>query len=254
MTEPPILELREASMHFQGVIAVDRVSLEIFPGQVLCMLGENGAGKSTVIKMLTGVCRPTLGRVAVDSKPVAFRSPRDARAAGIATVFQEIGTLPLMDLGRNFFLGAEPTVGRGPLRRLDLKYAHRVAVEELRRFGIQRSIEGKQMVGTLSGGERQALAISRAVHFGARVLILDEPTAAMGVRESEIVLRVLSGVRDQGVAILLVTHNPLQAHEIGDRFVIMSHGKLLSTFNRGDLDARGIVEAMAGTDVREAGH
>ena len=179
----PIVELRDISKQYVGVTAVAGLSLRLHAGKVLCLLGENGAGKSTVIKILTGVETPTAGEVLVDGEPVRFSSPRDAREKGIATVYQEVGTLPMMSVARNFVLAAEPRKGRGLFARLDLEEASRTALQSLRDLGINRVSDGNQLVGTLSGGERQALAIGRAIYFGARVLVLDEPTAALGVRE-----------------------------------------------------------------------
>lgn len=246
-SEPsPIIELRGASKSYLGVTAVKNMSLALHAGRVLCLLGENGAGKSTVIKMLTGVEKPTIGEMLIDGAPSHFDSPRDARERGIATVYQEVGTLPLMSVARNFVLAAEPTKGRGLFRRLDLDKAGQLAIQRLRELGISRVTDGRQLVGTLSGGERQALAIARALHFGARVLVLDEPTAALGVRELATVLRLIEHVRDSGVAVVFITHNAYHAHSVGDDFVILRRGEMLDTFKRGDRTIGDIIELMAG--------
>ncbi len=242
----PIVELKGVSKRFFGVNAVNDVSLSLYPGQVLCLLGENGAGKSTIIKILTGVETPTSGQVLVDGAPVHFSSPKDARERGIATVYQEVATLPLMSVARNFVLAAEPTKGRGIFKRLDLDEAERIALERMRELGISRVIDGSQLVGTLSGGERQALAIARALHFGARVLILDEPTAALGVRESATVLRLIDKVRSRGVAVLFITHNAYHAYSTGDRFVILRRGESISEFDKADRTIGEVIELMAG--------
>ncbi len=242
----PIIQLRNASKAYLGVTAVKNLSLALRAGQVTCLLGENGAGKSTVIKMLTGVEKPTIGEMLVDGAPSHFESPRDARERGIATVYQEVGTLPLMSVARNFVLAAEPTKGRGIFRRLDLAAAGKIAVERMRELGISRVTDGKQLVGTLSGGERQALAIARALHFGARVLVLDEPTAALGVRESATVLRLIERVRDSGVAVVFITHNAYHAHSVGDDFIILRRGEVLDAFKRGNKTVGEIIELMAG--------
>lgn len=248
MVGQSVVELRAISRRYLGITAVNNVSLRIMPGEVLCLLGENGAGKSTVIKILTGVERPSAGEVLIDGAVVHLSSPRDARARGIATVYQEGGTLPMMSVARNFVLGAEPTVGRGVFRRLDLARASRIAVQELHELGIRRVTDGNQLVGTLSGGERQALAIGRAIYFGARVLVLDEPTAALGVRESATVLRLIARVRQRGVGVLFITHNAYHAAAIGDQFMVLRRGEMIATFGNGARTAEQIMELMAGGD------
>jgi simple sugar transport system ATP-binding protein len=242
----PIVELENVTKRFVGVTAISDLSLQLFPGQVFCLLGENGAGKSTVIKILTGVEAPTRGQVRVDGTVVHFASPRDAREKGIATVYQEVGALPLMSVARNFVLAAEPQKGRGLFRRLDLQEASRVALKSLRDLGIGRVNDGGQLVGTLSGGERQALAIGRAVHFGARVLVLDEPTASLGVRESATVLRLIERVRARGVAVLFITHNAYHAYASGDRFMVLRRGRALATFTKQERTIGEVIELMAG--------
>jgi simple sugar transport system ATP-binding protein len=242
----PVVELRDVTRRFAGVAAVNGLSLALVKGEVFCLLGENGAGKSTVIKILTGVDRPTSGTVLVDGSEVHFSSPRDARDLGIATVYQDVATLPMMSVARNFVLGAEPTLGWGPFRRVDVKRASAMALKELKELGIRRVDDGNQLVGTLSGGERQALAIGRAVHFGARVLVLDEPTAALGVRESAAVLRLIDKVRSRGVAVLFITHNAYHAHASGDRFMVLRRGESIADFRRGDKTIGEVIELMAG--------
>ena len=242
----PIVELRDVTKRYVGVTAVANLSLRLLPGEVFCLLGENGAGKSTVIKLLTGVETPTSGEVLIDGKPVRLASPRQARERGIATVYQDVGTLPMMSVARNFVLAAEPLKGRGLFRRLDLEEATRIALKSLRDLGISRVTDGKQLVGTLSGGERQALAIGRAVHFGARVLVLDEPTAALGVRELATVLRLIENVRERGVAVLFITHNAYHAHAAGDRFMVLRRGEQLAAFGRNERTIVEVIELMAG--------
>ena len=242
----PIIELRDITKRFVGVTAVANLSLALRPGEVFCLLGENGAGKSTLIKILTGVEAPSSGEVFVDGKPVRFSSPRDAREYGIATVYQEVGTLPLMSVARNFVLGAEPSKGRGLFRRFDKGKAAAMALQTLRDLGISRVTDGDQLVGTMSGGERQALAIGRAVHFGARLLVLDEPTAALGVRESATVLKLIEKVRSRGVAVLFITHNTYHAYASGDRFMVLRRGEMLASFAKGEKTIGEIIELMAG--------
>ncbi len=246
MTKTPVIELRDVSKSFLGVKAVSDLSMQVFPGEVHCLLGENGAGKSTVIKMLTGVERPSVGDLLVDGQVTHFEGPRDARDRGIATVYQEVGTLPLMSVARNFVLAAEPTRGRGIFSRLDMEEATRIALDGLRDLGISRVQSGDQLVGTLSGGERQALAIARALHFGARLLVLDEPTAALGVRESATVLRLIESVKAKGVAVVFITHNAYHAHSVGDRFIVLRRGETLAKFVRGEKSVGEVIELMAG--------
>jgi simple sugar transport system ATP-binding protein len=246
MADIPVVELQQVSKSFLGVQAVRGLSMRIMPGRVFCLLGENGAGKSTVIKMLTGVERPSSGEILVDGEVTHFTSPRDARERGIATVYQEVGTLPLMSVARNFVLAAEPTKGRGLFRRFDIDEASRIALAGLKELGISRVHDGRQLVGTLSGGERQALAIARALHFGARLLVLDEPTAALGVRESATVLRLIDTVRSRGVAVVFITHNAYHAHSVGDEFLILRRGETLATFSKADKPIGEVIELMAG--------
>jgi simple sugar transport system ATP-binding protein len=232
-------------MRFGNVVALDQVSLDVQPGSVTCLLGDNGAGKSTLIRILSGVYRPTGGRCLVDGEPVVFGSPRDARDHGIATVHQDLALVPLMSIWRNFFLGAELTTGGGPFRRIDVKRCREIARENLATMGV-RIRDADQPVGTLSGGERQSVAIARALHFGARVLILDEPTAALGVKQAALVLRYIANARDRGVGVILVTHNPHHAIAVGDRFVVLRRGRPAGDFLRGRIGVDELIGLMAG--------
>jgi simple sugar transport system ATP-binding protein len=241
----PLLEVRSLSKYFGNVIALKDISTEVNAGEVTCVLGDNGAGKSTLIKILSGVHEQSEGEVLVEGEPTRFSSPRVARAAGIATVYQDLATVPLMAIWRNFFLGSEPMKGAGPLRRIDIKAAKRVMREEMARMGIDVR-DPDQMVGTLSGGERQAVAIARAVYFGAKVLILDEPTSALGVKQSGVVLRYIAQARDRGLGVIFITHNPHHAYPVGDRFVVLNRGRLLGAWKRGDISRDELVRMMAG--------
>ena len=241
----PLLEVRNISKYFGSVNALTDVSLEVHAGQVTCVLGDNGAGKSTLIKILSGVFTPDAGEFLIDGDPVTFAGPREARAHGISTVFQDLATVPLMSIWRNFFLGSEPVKGVGPLRRLDVAKAREVTRQELAKMGIEVR-DPNQTVGTLSGGERQAVAIARAVYFGARVLILDEPTSALGVKQSGIVLRYVIQARERGVGVIFITHNPHHAYPVGDRFVILNRGRLLASSHKSEIDREDLVRLMAG--------
>jgi simple sugar transport system ATP-binding protein len=244
---PPLLEARDVSKYFGAVVAIEGVSLTVRAGQITCLLGDNGAGKSTLIKTLSGVHVPDKGTLAVDGEPVVFGSPRDALDAGVATVYQDLAIMPLMSVTRNFFLGNEPTVGFGPLKRFDMPKAAGIAHEEMKRIGIDLR-DTDQAVGTLSGGERQTLAIARAEYFGARVLILDEPSSALGVKQSAFVLRHIIAARNRGLGVIFITHNVQHALPIGDTFTILSRGRISGTFRRGEIDAEQLHSEMGGGD------
>jgi simple sugar transport system ATP-binding protein len=241
----PIIELRDASKYFGSVIALEDISMDVKAGEVVCLLGDNGAGKSTLIKIVSGVHPPDKGTLLVEGEEVHFNSPRDAIDRGIATVYQDLAMIPLMGLSRNFFLGHEPTKGAGPLRRFDVSFADRVTREELDKIGIQVR-ETSQPVATLSGGERQSVAIARAMYFGAKVLILDEPTSALGVKQASIVLRYIARAREQGVAVIFISHNVHHAYAIGDRFTVLNHGRSEGTFDREEVSMQDLEKLMAG--------
>ena len=241
----PLLEARDVSKYFGAVVALEGVSLAVRAGEVNCLLGDNGAGKSTLIKILSGVHEQDAGSILVAGQPTRFTSPRDALDAGIATVYQDLSVLPLMSVSRNFFLGNEPTISRGPFRRFDATTAARIARQEMHRIGIDLR-DTEQAVGTLSGGERQTLAIARAEYFGARVLILDEPTSALGVKESAIVLRHVIAARNRGLGVIFITHNVQHALPIGDTFTILSRGRSAGTYSRFELDIEQLHRLMGG--------
>lgn len=245
--ETPVLEVREISKYFGSVIALNGVSMTLHKGEVMCLLGDNGAGKSTLIKTLSGVHQPDEGEYLVDGQPVNFTSPRDALEHGIATVYQDLAMIPLMSIARNFFLGSEPTVGSGIFKRFDVKAARNIAREEMAKMGIDIR-DPLQPVGTLSGGERQSVAIARAVYFGAKVLILDEPTSALGVKQAGTVLRYIAQARARGIAVIFITHNPHHAYPIGNRFTLLKRGKTLGTFTKDELSRDEMIHMMSGGD------
>jgi simple sugar transport system ATP-binding protein len=246
----PILRVEQVSKRFGNVVALRDVTMSVPAGQVTCLLGDNGAGKSTLIQILAGVHRPTTGRYLVDGEAVEFSSPREALSRSIATVYQDLAMIPLLSIWRNFFLGAEPCVGTGPFRRIDRDHCEGVVREELSRLGVQLR-DPAQPVGTLSGGERQAVAIARAIHFGARVLILDEPTAALGVKQAGVVLRYIAKARERGVGVVFITHNPHHAYPVGDRFVILRRGEVQGDFGRSDIRLEELAAMMAGGEELE---
>jgi simple sugar transport system ATP-binding protein len=239
------LELRNVEKSFGSVIALQGINIEVEEGAVTCILGDNGAGKSTLIKILSGVHKPSKGEFIVAGQPANYDSPRDALDAGIATVFQDLATIPLMSVWRNFFIGNEITKGWGPFRRLDIKAMKQIAKQQLLAMGIDLR-DTNQAIGTLSGGERQAVAIARAEYFGAKVLILDEPTSALGVRQSGIVLKYLLKAKERGVAVIFITHNPSHAYLVGDRFFLLNRGQLLNRFERNGVQVEELTKAMAG--------
>lgn len=215
------------------------------PGEVVCLLGDNGAGKSTLIQILSGVVRPDKGTVRVAGTNVRLDSPTDALDRGIATVFQDLAMAPIMPVYRNFFLGREPTIGWGPFRRFDSRQAIATAENALRDLGVD-SAAVRRPIGALSGGQRQSVAVARAVHFGARILILDEPTSALGVKQAEIVLGYVRRARERGIGVILITHNVQHAYLIGDTFVVLFLGRQLGTFKKRDLTETQLLGLMAG--------
>jgi simple sugar transport system ATP-binding protein len=243
--DAPLLRVERVSKRFGSVVALEDVSMDVAAGRVTCLLGDNGAGKSTLIRILSGVHGPSSGRYLVEGEEVSFDSPRQALERGIATVHQDLALIPLMSVWRNFFLGSEPTRGAGPLKRIDVARCRHVARDSLGTMGIPlRNVD--QPVGTLSGGERQCVAIARAIHFGARVLILDEPTAALGVKQAAVVLRFIAQASERGIAVVVITHNPHHAFAVGDRFVVLRHGRVEADLARGEVALTELMRMMAG--------
>jgi simple sugar transport system ATP-binding protein len=247
MSETPthLLETRGISKYYGNVVALKDISVHVDAGEVTCVLGDNGAGKSSFIKILSGAHQPTEGQVLVDGEAVTFASPRDAREKGIATVYQDLAMVPLMSIWRNFFLGAEPTKGSGPFKVFDVAKAKGIVHTQLKEMGIDIR-DPDQSVGTLSGGERQSVAIARAVYFGARVLILDEPTSALGVKQAGVVLRYILQARERGVGVIFITHNPHHAYPVGDRFVVLNRGQCIGSYRKDEIDQTELVRLMAG--------
>ena len=239
------LELKNISKFYGNIIALIGVSTTVNPGEVTCVLGDNGAGKSTFIKILAGVHQHDEGDLILEGRHVKFNSPREALAHGIATVYQDLAMVPLMSVWRNFFLGAEPKTGIWPFRQIDIERAKSITKQEMGKMGIDIR-DTEQSVGTLSGGERQSVAIARAGYFGAKVLILDEPTSALGVKQSGVVLRRIVEARNQGLAVIFITHNPNHAYPVGDRFVILNRGRSLGNWAKEELTQTELTQLMAG--------
>ncbi|MEW2527783.1 ATP-binding cassette domain-containing protein [Streptomyces sp. NPDC047071] len=241
----PLVELDDVSKYYGNIRALEGVSLEVHAGEISCVLGDNGAGKSTLIKIVAGLHRHDAGTFRVEGEETRLASPREALDRGIATVYQDLAVVPLMPVWRNFFLGSEPTKGTGPFKRLDVEFMRRTTHAELLRMGIDlRDVD--QPIGTLSGGERQCVAIARAVYFGAKVLVLDEPTAALGVKQSGVVLKYVAAARDAGLGVVLITHNPHHAYLVGDRFVLLKRGRMSGSYSRADVTLDELTRQMAG--------
>lgn len=245
----PVFEMKNVDKSFGPVDVLHDISLKVHEGEVLCLLGDNGAGKSTLIKTLSGVHKPTAGEIYMDGEPVEFDNPRAATDRGIATVHQFGGTFPLMSIGRSFFVGMEPTRRFGPFKMYDRKKANEIAVKAVQEFGITRIDDGDRLIGGLSGGERQSLAIARALHFGARVLILDEPTAALGVKQAAHVLRVINEAKQRGLAVIFITHQVMHAMAVGDHYAVLIRGAIAADFRKGEKTREEITDLMAGGET-----
>jgi simple sugar transport system ATP-binding protein len=252
-TRVPLVRLTGCDKNYGNIIALGGVSLEVSAGEVTCVLGDNGAGKSTLIKIIAGLHRPSHGTYEVEGEAVTFGSPREALERGIATVYQDLAVVSLMPVWRNFFLGNEVRRKFGPISRLDIDFMRRTTKKELLDMGIDlRDVD--QPIGQLSGGERQCVAISRAVYFGAKVLILDEPTAALGVKQSGVVLKYIVQARERGLGVIFITHNPHHAYPVGDRFLLLKRGKVLGYYAKDDITRDELTALMAGGSELEELH
>ncbi|WP_236830809.1 ATP-binding cassette domain-containing protein [Blastococcus sp. KM273128] len=243
----PVVELRGVTVRHGSVPALSRVTTALLPGRITCVLGENGSGKSTLVQLISGLRRHDEGELLVDGVPTRFRSPRQAREAGIATVWQDLAVAPLLSIWRNFFLGAEPTRGVWPFRRLDLDGARETTMRAMARVGVT-GLDPDQPASALQAGERQSLAVARALHFGARALVIDEPVTPMTVARQKLFGQAVLRARAQGLAVVVVTNNPRYAHLIGDRFLLLAHGQVAGNLTRDDVDSDGLTALMAGGD------
>jgi simple sugar transport system ATP-binding protein len=243
--EQPLIEVKDVTKFFGPVVALTGVSMTVNAREVHCLLGDNGAGKSTLIKTLSGVYQPSEGEIRIEGRPALFASPRDALDRGVATVFQDLAMIPLLSITRNFFMGREPAKRKGPFAFMDMKRADAVTREEMKKIGIDIR-DPQQAVGTLSGGERQCVAIARAVYFGAKVLILDEPTSALGVAQTSMVLKYVRQVRTRGLGVIFITHNVRHAYAVGDRFTVLNRGKTMGTFAKSEISLDQLQTMMAG--------
>jgi simple sugar transport system ATP-binding protein len=247
----PIVALKDVGKHYGHIIALEGVSLQVGEGEVTCVLGDNGAGKSTLIKIISGRHQHDSGRLFVEGREVRLSSPREALDRGIATVYQDLAVVALMPVWRNFFLGSEIVKGVWPFRMLDVEGMRRIARDELGKMGIVLpDIEAP--IGSLSGGQRQCVAIARAVYFGAKVLILDEPTASLGVKQSGVVLRYVSAAARSGLGVVFITHNPHHAHMVGDHMVMLNRGRMVLDCRRDDITVDQLAGQMAGGEELES--
>ena len=240
-----LIEVKSVSKFFGKVIALTKVSTSLKAGEVMCLLGDNGSGKSNLIKILSGVHPPDEGEVHFENKILDFNSPRDALDRGIATVYQDLALVPLMSVQRNFFMGREPIKGIWPLAVFDQEKAGEIASEKMKEIGINIR-DANQAVGTMSGGERQCLAIARSIYFGAKVLILDEPTSALGIHQASVVLKLILKAAEKGIGVILITHNVHHAYPVGDRFTVLNRGQSMGTFAKKDLPREDLLQMMAG--------
>jgi simple sugar transport system ATP-binding protein len=250
----PLVEMDGVGKAYGPIRALEGINLTVNAGEVACVLGDNGAGKSTLIKIISGLHSHSEGSLQVDGQEVHFSSPRESLDHGIATVYQDLAVVSLMEVWRNFFLGSELRKGKYPLAPLDIPKMREVADTELRKMGISVK-DINQPIGTLSGGQRQCVAIARAVYFGARVLILDEPTAALGVKQSGVVLKYTAAARDAGLGVVFITHNPHHAYMVGDHFIILKLGKRVLDKKRSEVSLEELTAEMAGgQELAELSH
>ncbi len=248
-TRTPILRARRLVKTFGRVVGLDGVSLELYPGEVLAVIGDNGAGKSTLIKCLTGAELPDEGEIFLEGKQVHFKRPQDARAAGIETVYQNLAVSPALDVAANLFLGREERkkgILGSVFRVVDQKGMRQKARDELKALGISTLQDVTVAVENLSGGQRQAVAVARAAAFGSKVVVLDEPTAALGVRESNQVLELIRNLRDRGIPVILISHNMPHVFDVADRIHIQRLGKRAATITPESHSMTDAVAIMTG--------
>lgn len=239
----PLVQMINISKNFGTVQALKNVDFDVRHQEVMGLVGDNGAGKSTLIKILTGVFPPDTGEIYFEGEKVVIRSPKEARAMGIETVYQDLALIPLMSISRNFFLGREPVTWFGPFRFLDKRKMDRIVLDVLSQIGISvRSPD--EPVAVLSGGERQSVAIGRALHFGAKLLILDEPTSALSVRETHRVLDYILEAKERGLSIIFITHNIYHVYSVADRITVLEHGRKVATLQKNEVTAEEVIEIV----------
>lgn len=236
------LELKSIYKNFGSVVALENISMTTNSGQINCILGDNGAGKSTLVNIISGVFKQSKGEYKINDKTVSFLNPLEAITAGISTVYQSLAIIPILNIYRNFFLGQEP-IKKNVFKTFDKDFASSVTVQELKKFDINID-DPKRMAGTLSGGERQILAIARALYFGAKILILDEPTSALGVKESNKVVEQIVNLKEQNINVILISHNIDQAFMLGDKFFVIKNGNLVAGFEKKETSAESLRKVL----------
>nr|WP_095089950.1 ATP-binding cassette domain-containing protein [Mesorhizobium sophorae] len=252
MNDTPVLQARGLNKRYGRVVALDNADFDLLPGEILAVIGDNGAGKSTLVKALCGAVIPDSGRIELNGQPVHFRSPIEARVAGIETVYQNLALSPALSIADNMFLGREirkPGFVGQWLRRLDRSAMQRIAREKLSELGLMTIQNINQAVETLSGGQRQGVAVARAAAFGSRVVIMDEPTAALGVKESRRVLELMLDVKKRGLPIVLISHNMPHVFEVADRIHIHRLGRRLCVIDPKQYTMSDAVAFMTGAKV-----
>ena len=250
----PVLRARGLMKRFGTVVAMNGADFELMPGEICAVIGDNGAGKSTMIKALSGAVIPDHGTIELEGRPVHFRSPEDARAEGIETVYQNLAMSPALSIAENMFLGREwrkPGIMGQVFRQMDRARMEKFARDKLSELGLMTIQNINQTVETLSGGQRQGVAVARAAAFGSKVIILDEPTAALGVKESRRVLELILDVRSRGIPIILISHNMPQVFEVADRIHIHRLGRRLAVINPKEHSMSDAVAYMTGAKLPE---
>ena len=244
----PLVHMQGVTRTFGHIEALSELDFAVYCGEVVAVVGDNGAGKSTLIKTLTGIHPPSSGRILFEGQPVRLTSPHEARDLGIETVYQDLALIPLMSIARNFYLGRELTRRLGPFRVLDKATMNDRVQEALSAIGIHIR-NPDESVESLSGGERQSIAIGRAVHFGSKLLILDEPTSALSIGETRKVLGYIQEARDRGLGVILITHNIHHVFEVADRLTILSHGRRVGNFAREEITPDEAAQMIMGKDA-----
>jgi simple sugar transport system ATP-binding protein len=242
----PIVQMRGIAKRYGGVQALQHVDLDVYPGEIHALVGDNAAGKSTLIKILSGAVAKDEGSIAFEGRPVIIAQPRDAKHLGIETVYQDLALIPALSIWRNFFLGRERAAGIGPFRYLKKDEMRELSISRLRELGLTRLRSPDEPVDILSGGERQALAIARARFFGGSLLLLDEPTSALSVKETEKVSEAIHNARKDGIGVVIIDHNIAHVHRICDKIVVLENGRVLKTVDQGDVTAETIADMVAG--------